>query len=206
MRLVSLILASLVWFAPLPALAGDNAGVHEHDELLVRVSLGGGFTAGWAPSSDHALALLGASSLLNISAGFAVVENLVVNVDLFGAVLPAADTRPGDDWSALGDDAELLGAGLGITWYWMPHNILLAASGGWSAWQGNAKSTQGVTSKGGPAINLLAGKEWWTARNWGLGVAANVLLASTGDAVLVEEGVGRLYSLSAGLVVTLTYN
>lgn len=135
-----------------------------------------------------------------------MVENLVVNLDLFGAVLPAADSRAGDNWSALADDAELLGAGVGATWYWMPHNILFAASGGWSAWQANADSTQGVRTTGGPAINLLVGKEWWTARNWGLGIAVNVLTASTGEAILSDVKVGRLYSLSAGLVVTLTYN
>lgn len=56
MRTLSLLLLSLVLFGAPIALAGDNAGVHEHDELLVRVSLGGGFTAGWAPGADHALA------------------------------------------------------------------------------------------------------------------------------------------------------
>lgn len=189
-----------------PAVAGENAGVHEHDEMMVRFALGGGYGGGYSSCPDTGMLFHGPGSMMNVAFGYAVVENLIVNIDLFGTVMGSPHTKSDSSWEPSNAEFELVGAGLGVTWYRMPQNMFVAGSVGWSAWQGSGKLPAPLVSSGGPALNLLAGKEWWIERNWGVGAAFNLVCSSVPDARLQDRAVGQVTSLSAGLLVTLTYN
>lgn len=74
-------------------------------------------------------------------------------------------TNPGSAWVYSG------GVGPGITYYFMPANVYVSGSALASL---SVMALQGSTegSKIGFGLHFLAGKEWWTGEQWGLGLAA----------------------------------
>src|SRR6185369_2634273 len=116
------------------------------------------------------------------------------------------------DSKALKDyNASLHGFGLGGAYYLVPANVYfsvtLALSELTAAYTGPSTGSEGS----GTDINLftdmgiggtiMAGKEWWITRNWGVGVAGVAYLAS-----MRVPHYSRATAEALSLVLSTTYN
>jgi hypothetical protein len=139
--------------------------------------------------------------MFGISAGWAVVDRLVVHLafTIAGPGSPdlvmegvATHVRSSDTW----------GYGPGITYY-LPHNFYLTGTGVIARLSVESLDGRTTQSARGPGAELMAGKEWWISENWGLGVAAKMLVAHLPGGDL---GPGSWQSFSGGVVFSATYN
>jgi len=102
----------------------------------------------------------------------------------------------------------LVRMGAGVTYYFMPVNIFGAVdfSGG-----KNQVESGGITANSdwGYIINLSAGKEWWVAREWGVGAMLYFYAGSIND-VTVNTLTGpvtpTISNTGFGIAFTATFN
>jgi hypothetical protein len=101
----------------------------------------------------------------------------------------------------VGEDTELTGIGVGLTYYLMPANVYFAGSLG----IGKVIFVNGSGDRGGSnvgfATNIMIGKEWWVGVDWGIGVAGQLIVIAADDDFLQDVG-----GVGFGLMFTATYN
>src|SRR4029079_14699548 len=78
----------------------------------------------------------------------------------------------------IGDDAQLVGIGIGLTYYIMPVNVYVSGAVGigqivFENYHGDREG-----SDIGFASDVIVGKEWWVGDDWGLGVAGQFMFAA----------------------------
>ncbi len=185
--LILTIIMSLFFFAPV--LFGQNnsmpAGVHQHDGFFLRIVPGGGSSQFFATAPDDKILLPQnrGKDVLSFSGGFtvantiqiggAVADNLIIYGESGGVFMAGPTVKnydqevnnPGTVWVYFG------GVGPGMAYYFMPANVYVSgailANIAVMTVQGSSEG-----SKIGFGFHLIAGKEWWTGEQWGLGVAA----------------------------------
>jgi hypothetical protein len=191
------------------------SNVHQHDGFYLRLSLGAAFGAilgdGHVARGVDEVQLDGFGVGTSIAIGAALVPNLILDVDFFYATLFDSDVEvDGDDLGdsshadprlGVGEDHQLLGLGLGLTYYLMPVNIYLAGSFGLGRVSFEAHDGDRGASDWGLASNLMVGKEWWVDSDWGIGVAAQLMLVWVDDDFLNDV---NAYALS--VMFSATYN
>jgi hypothetical protein len=179
---------------------------HQHDGFYLRLSvgIGGGVISGdghVASGVDEvALSSFGIGS--SIGLGFALIPNLILHLDLSFASFFNSDVDvDGDDQGAaayadpglgVGEDQQLVGLGIGMTYYFMPANIYLSGSLGIGRVVFEDDDGDRGASSVGLAGNLMLGKEWWVANDWGIGIAAQLLLLSVEDDLLNDVNAAAL--------------
>jgi hypothetical protein len=96
-------------------------------------------------------------------------------------------------------DAWLLGPA--ATFYFMPANVYVTAAVGFAWHSVHFVDEDAELSDTGIGFNLDAGKEWWVAPDWGIGVAARFWfsyveddIAGVGDTKDAFSGVALLFS------------
>jgi len=189
--------------------------MHRHDGFFLRLSigLGGGILAG----DDHTLpdvdevGLGGIGFGTSIGIGGALVDNLILNADLFQATMfnPEVEVDGENLGSAddldrelgVGEEFELGGIGIGVTYYIMPINLYLAGSIGIAQAVFEDGNGDREGSDVGFATNLMVGKEWWVGLDWGIGVAGQVMILRAEDDIL-----GGVTGLAFNLMFSATYN
>jgi hypothetical protein len=190
-------------------------GKHRHDGFYLRLAIG--FGGGAVQGDDHErgdVDEIGLSSTgfgTSIGIGGALVENLILNADLFHATLfnpavevdgaEAGDAEDLDVDLGVGEDTELVGLGIGLTYYVMPVNLYLAGSIGLG--QTVFVDYTGDRKGGdiGLGANVMVGKEWWVGIDWGIGVAGQLIVVSTEDEIL-----GGVRGLAFNVMFSATYN
>jgi len=187
---------------------------HHHDGFMLRLAIGLGFggVGGKSPLADEdEIALAGLGLNFNVGIGGALTENLVLNADLFQATFfhPKVEVDGDDRGRAdelaedrgVGEDTELTGIGVGVTYYLMPANVYFAGSLG----IGKVIFVNGSGDRGGSdvgfAANVMIGKEWWVGVDWGIGVAGQLIVIAAEDDFLDEVG-----GVGFGLMFSATYN
>lgn len=191
------------------ARVGDSA--YTHDGLLVRLALGFGYTSSAVgDDGDGKLALTGGGGFASFAIGGMLTENLSLNADLFGLTSfePSVEVG-GERLGELADTRMSVGAvGIGLTYYLTPANVYFAGSFGAAVGTLETRGrVLGVTyireakSEVGFAINLMVGKEWWVGREWGLGVAGQLILGS-----LPTESGEDISVFGVGVLFSATYN
>jgi hypothetical protein len=196
---------------------------HAHEGFYLRLALGVG-AGGLAgdnhirgrhdPREIHKIDLSSGGFGTSIAIGGAIVENLILDADLFHATIfnPSVqvDGRGAGDANKLnpdlgdigvGEDFELIGLGGGVTYYFMPINLYLAGSVGLGQVAFVDSRGNRAGSDVGLGVNFMVGKEWWVAMDWGIGVAGQLIVVRTSDDVL-----GGVSALAANLMFTATYN
>jgi hypothetical protein len=142
----------------------------------------------------------GVGASAGVACGFIVDTNLA----LYGQVLdtsivlspPTRDPEAGPSGSR-----SLVGGGPGLAYYWEPLNIHVSGALAISSLLAARANGGGTTSAGmGLGMSLALGKEWWVARNWGLGLAGQAHLASI--AGYQERTTARSYAM----LLSATYN
>jgi hypothetical protein len=110
------------------AFAGGSA---THDGFGMRLSLGGGYASSSESIGGSTMKLSGGSVLMSFAFGYAVIENLILGVDMFGAGVVSPKVSLGGQ-SASPDDATLThaGFGAGVTYYVMPINMYMSVPDG----------------------------------------------------------------------------
>ncbi len=172
--------------------APPRAPEPEHRGFFVRGLPGGGYLE----LSREGRSGRGLALGIGVQIGFAVVENLI----LFGefwyrgvssangeGLTPAASTAT--------STLNAIGGGAGLGYYFMPFNFHVAlvfdVAYGELTWDATY-----YDGRGGFGGHLILGKEWWLARQLGLGIAADVVVCGLEDYVL----------FGAGLLGTVTFN
>jgi hypothetical protein len=192
-----------------------GATKHRHDGFLLRLAIGvayGGMTGDdflLDPGSETTTAGAGFSTTIGI--GGSLVDNLALNADLFqttfldpsievdGRELGDADEY-GED-RGVGENVELTGIGIGLTYYFMPINVYLAGAVGIGQVVFVSDSGERAGSDAGVSFHALVGKEWWVGVDWGIGVAGEVMFVSADD-----EYLGDVTGLGFSVLFTATYN
>jgi hypothetical protein len=94
--------------------------------------------------------------------------------------------------------------GIGLTNYFPSNNVYITGAVGIakSSFEANGKTS---STDNGYGINLMLGKEWWVSKDWGLGVAGQLLYTSCPDPV--NAGNKPDFKTTAfGILFSATYN
>lgn len=143
--------------------------------------LGVGYQRLSAESSGEKISIEGNGPGLRLALGGAVRENFILfgELTVISAVEPDFEGTGISTTALTGTSTDFVGVGGGVAYYIMPANVLLSGSLLFSGVQ--LSETEGDDSieltEMGPGLNLTVGKEWWVSNEWGLGVAAQLLLA-----------------------------
>ena len=186
--------------------AGDDAAKHKHDGFYLRLTTGIGGTTSIEKVEGAEFNISGISGHSTIGIGYAVVENLILNLDISNSLV--RDPIVEIDGEEIGEaDAELTisQVGIGATYYIMPINVYLAGSIALAS--GTLRSDWGKTeSDAGYGINVAVGKEWWVSDNWGIGVAGQLFHTVLPDENLITGEVFDLKTTSLGILFSATFN
>ena len=106
-----------------PAVEDDTK--HKHDGFYLRLTTGVGSTTSIEETEAAELSLSGVSGNTTLGIGYAVVENLIVNLDIFSsAVTDPTVEIDGKDVGEVDAEVRMLNVGVGMTYYIMPTNVL----------------------------------------------------------------------------------
>ena len=178
---------------------------HKHDGFYFRYASGIGGTAVVEEDEGDELIISGGSGNATIGIGYALVENLIVSLDIFGSVMVNPElTINGQEIGEADAELTIANVGLGMTYYIMPANFYLSGSLGLAT--ANLETDYGdFDTDLGYGVNVALGKEWWVSDNWGLGVAAHCTISSIPDKNLIGE-VSYLNTASIGILFSATFN
>jgi len=173
-------------YGPPPAAPPDGAHVAQpgelcypapppgqtHDGFYLRLQVGPGYLT--AHQGDISYAGVGAAM------GFALGAIVIPNLALFGTFYFHFADEP--DIKANGVTSHVSGSsldadsfGAGLAYYVMPVNAYVAAAvAGTSTTLYDQDQNRLTGSNTGVGFQVMAGKEWWVGREWGLGAAAEL--------------------------------
>jgi len=186
-----------------------------HHGFFLRLTAGGSLFAVNEGFDDVTPAFrIGAgAATADVAVGGAITENLILHADFVSmlAIDPQYAIGEGGGTDDLDADLSLLGAGCGLTHYFMPINLYVSASVLMISAHLNPKPGRS-TSDRGVAWKIMVGKEWWITKDWGIGIAGSLLLGlSSGDDIAervvgtpIDEGHTRFTALS--VLFSATYN
>jgi len=166
---------------------------HEHRGFFLRPHVGFGYMS----TSGQGTELRGLAFRAGIMVGAAVVENLVVFGE-FAFGISASANYDGPILPAPGERAGLTAAlfGAGVAYYIMPFNLHVSLAADFLAMQITIGDRAILPEPSGFAFHVTLGKEWYFARRWALGIAAQSEVGFVGDYVL----------FGVGLAGTITFN
>ncbi len=213
LRLVPLALtATLVTLsaASVHAIPPRGPDPFSHDKgFFMRLSGGGGYGHAGSRAGSSDVTLSGFAAQLDLAFGGIITPNLALTGELFGmsAFEPTMKlaSGAGSVSARLEDTRFRVGAlGVGLTYYFMPANIYASAAVGIGSAQVRGVGSDFVVEANtdpGLAINVMAGKEWWVARRWGLGVAVQFMFASLPDDSASENW--KVFQIGVSLTATM---
>jgi len=165
----------------------------EHRGFFLRPHVGFGFNS----MSGQGTELRGLAFRAGIMVGAAVIENLVVFGEFAFSIVASAN-YDGPILPAPGERASLTAAlfGGGVAYYIMPLNLHVSLAADFLAMQVTIGDRAILPEPSGFAFHVTLGKEWYFARQWALGIAAQTEVGFVGNYVL----------FGVGLAGTLTFN
>ncbi len=194
-------------------LFAEKTGINTHDGFFLRLSGGFGYTQTEIDALKD-IKIKGVSNTYSFAIGYAVIENLIVEAEIFGSHTSDPDLSPSGKFYENDLNAISNGFGIGATYYLMPINIYASASVGFSRVILNLDDSglfddgsEQIKSEGGVGFSITVGKEWWVSDNWGLGVAGQFVYvyAKMKEEQEIPQS-KETDSLSVGLLLSATYN
>lgn len=185
------------------AYAQTPPGYHTHDGFFLRLNLGFGGTAMKTEVGPDELTISGTGAHLSIALGGALAPNLI----LYGALLINTASDPtfesnGVELQSRDVTAGVVGIGPGIAYYFGQSNFFLSSTLALSQISIQEDDREVANSELGIGVELMMGKEWWVSANWGLGVSAQLNVAT----IKHEDTDNRWNTLAASLNFSATFN
>ncbi len=180
-----------------------TAGEYTHDGFFLRFNVGFGYTSAFFRSDfGERGSVDGGAFNFAFALGGAVVENLIVYGETFFSTALGPTFRSGGETVATRDDdvsLTIIGIGPGVSYYIMPNNLYISTTIGvgravLEVLNDTASSNIGFLQR------ITLGKEWWTGKQWGLGLNGELMWG-----YLPDEG-GALYPLSVAVNFSATFN
>jgi len=188
--------------------AAPPPGYHQHDGFYLRLYTGLGFLSASDTSLGSKETYSGAGVTFGASFGGVIAPNLVLFGEFLGTVVsdPTYDFA-GQSQTLSGLDATLVGFGPGVAYYLQPVNLYFSGTLTFSQLslsdsQSNDSSNSADLTNLGIGTNLMAGKEWWVSSEWGLGMAAQLHIAS----MKMKSSDARMTATVLSLLFSATYN
>jgi len=180
-------------------------GFHTHDGFFLQVHVGISATGFSSKQAGVKTNYVGGGVSSGVAIGGVIARNLVLYASFFGTDTGNPDKQV-DGTSRASDLGEIgVGAfGPGLAYYFERCNLYLSATFGLAGFTANDGSGFKVdSSRSGAAFDFMVGKEWWVSRDWGLGIAAELMAAS-----LKDKNVPGLTWSASGLSIlfSATYN
>lgn len=173
----------------------EDIDVHRHEGFFLRSFGGLGHLSVWGGERYS-----GVGATAGVACGWIVDTNLA----LYGQMLDTSivlSPRSGGPEGATSRSRSLVGGGPGLAYYWEPLNVHVSGALAVSSVLAVPSSGGGTKSTGvGLGMSLAFGKEWWVARDWALGLAAQAHLANMSGA---QE---RTTATSYAMLLSATYN
>jgi hypothetical protein len=137
--------------------------------------------------------------------GGALTQHLILYGEflLFGISNPKGGSK-GVFPTLVGNPIDTVGLGPGLAYYFMPLNLYLSSTLFLEKVllvKSYAVGSEMQFTNAGLGLSLMVGKEWWVSGDWGLGVAAQLFLASAKD----RDGT-KWESGALAILFTATYN
>lgn len=175
-------------------------GVHKHDGFFLRLVPG----FGYSQISIDDISFSGGFTFANtIQIGGTVSDNLIIFGDIGGVNVFNPSVKVNDEEVDNPGDVRIVfgGVGPGITYYFMPENIYIAASILLHFEEFYLEDLSGIDARDGFGFNLMVGKEWWVGEQWGLGVSLYLRYGSQSDSKDLT-----ISSYSFGALFSVTFN
>jgi len=141
--------------------------------------------------------------------GFALGATVLPNLVVFGTIFfhfadePTIKTN-GLSMTISGSSLDDDSFGAGLTYYLTPVNVYLSAAiAGTSATLYDKNDNRLTSSNTGVGFQVMAGKEWWVGREWGLGVAGELTGAWMSDA---DDSAVHWNAFTYSALFSATYN
>lgn len=195
---VLVLLGSLAWGGS--AAARTPVGTHEAFFLRVAAGLGG---ASGSVETDAGVdvGLSGFSLLWDISAGWAVLENLFVHAEFYGSVATDPTLDVGSrEFGTESVDYDNYGFGTGVTYHVAPWDVYVSGTIG-LAWVDIGGRGVDVDTETGFGLNLKLGKEWWVAKDFALGLAGQFFFTTVPTA---QDD--NFDTVGGGVLVSVSYD
>jgi hypothetical protein len=189
-----------------PAVPAESMeGFHTHDGFFLQVHAGISATGFSSKQAGVKTNYVGGGVSSGLAIGGAIGRNLVLYAAFFGTNTSSPDKQVAGT-SVNGDLNEIgVGAfGPGLAYYFQRCNLYLSATFGLAGFAAmDAGGVKVDSSKSGGAFDFMVGKEWWVSRDWGLGIAGELMTAS-----LKDKNVPGLTWSASGLSIlfSATYN
>ena len=179
---------------------------HKHDGFYLRLTTGVGSTTSVEETELGELSFSGLSGNTTLGIGYAVVENLIINLDIFASTVTDPTVEiDGRDVGEVDAEVTITNIGVGATYYIMPTNVYLASSIALA--EGAVKSGRvAIETDTGYGINVAIGKEWWVSDNWGIGVAGQLFHTVLPNEDLITGEVFDLKTTSLAILFSATFN
>jgi hypothetical protein len=185
-----------------------DPGVERHDGLMLRFTLG----LGWSSAKAMSDSLSGDITFSGFSGGFSfdlggtLTENLVLHVRFSDMPMVNPDVYLNGERAGEVQNASLTAVMFGpaLTYYFMPANIYLTLALGLSWLTADTDQSDARSSDIGFGSNFDVGKEWWVSDNWGLGLAARFWYTHVNDSE--SSGDSTFNMLGFSLLFSATYN
>jgi hypothetical protein len=191
--------------APRPAYYGYG---HVHDGFFLRVTAGFGYvSASEAVGGGETINYSGVGVTYGVAFGGTIAPNLILFGEFLGTSVPDYDYRyqVARVHDTASGDMTLSGFGPGIAYYIEPINLYLSGTLAFSEMSfTDSYSGYSDGTNWGLGLSFAVGKEWWVARDWGIGIAGQIHLASMGDTVDAYDT--RMTATAFSLLFSATYN
>jgi hypothetical protein len=174
-------------------------GRFEHDGFFLRLTIGPSIANVTRP--DYRWSGLGLD--MGVSLGGSIIENLALHADFNTTLLPNPTERTMGRKHEFNADIVFESMGIGATYYIMPVNIFVTASGGIGVLAFEDDYGDSKDTAAGLALGGMIGKEWWVGTDWGLGLAGQVRYIRVRDYLADRE---RLNGIAFSLLFSATYN
>jgi hypothetical protein len=148
---------------------------HIHKGFFLSLSGGPNFSGiSDKVSGQFNMKYTGTGPVLDLKIGGTLKENLILHGTITTNYISGPEITSNEESYNTSDNL-MVGEdfiGGGITYYFMPSNILLSGSIGLGKFLVmNTDDDTSISSDQGFGFQLKVGKEWWISRRWGLGVA-----------------------------------
>jgi len=199
----------------------QQIGYHQHDGFYLSMSIGpllGRVTTNGLnknSTNKYSVDRSGTGVAVDLKIGSEVRENLLLHVTVISNLLQSPSVKTSFPYSSSttikSPHSYIVGetmAGVGLTNYLMPSNILISGTLGIGVFTFTDynDSRNNSSTKPGISIQLKLGKEWWISKNWGMGVGLTYnrttsnLRDSDGDIAAEYE------SRRFGILLNTTFN